>query len=113
MVRSLGASDMEGVKVGDILELDACVPRHQLAYHEEVHGRPCPRVEMDYDNGIAAAVALLQLQPQTAGLACEALSIACEGESPDYRWTILTRIATSLRSPAVTDWLHPKAEPHG
>jgi hypothetical protein len=92
------------IRPGQILEEPPCLPWETLEIIRAREGRPCPRVELDPDNQLAASVVMLSLREHTRPL----IGPLTSGMSKTERHRTFVRAAAALQSEAVIDWLTPK-----
>lgn len=88
---------------------EPCVQRYLLPIIEETEGRPCPRVELHPDNGLAADLAALLLQPrEQQGLLQPLFEAACEEMSAGDQLTLIHRVYGAVQSPRIVRLVQPK-----
>lgn len=84
---------------GDLVKLRACVPDWELELIQQREGRPCPRVELEPENGDASALTFLSEHTALFGAYWGA---ATEDMTARERKSLVDRIAGALTHPAMT-----------
>lgn len=108
--RFLRLHDVDEVKVGTTLTLPPCEPDAILAVISEKYGRPCPRVELDPENGPAASLASLTLSSHLNPLVAPLYEAATVDFTADQRISMIHRIVAALQDDRIIDLLEAQRE---
>jgi len=94
-------------EVGSHFETDPCMSPEHLESQEVHSGRPCPRVELDPGNEVAAELFWAALHEQTRPYAQELAGALTAEMDPEQRAGILRRAIAQLASERVVKLLAP------
>lgn len=93
------------VGVGELVRLDPCIP---ASWPYARPDRPCPRVELDPQNTVAADLVLAALPEHTRPLMPAFMRARLAGLPADHRRRVTLRVVRALHSEPVSRWLYPK-----
>lgn len=108
--RFLRLHDVDEVKVGTVLTLPTCEPEPVLALIREKYGRPCPRVELDVENGPAASLASLVISSHLSPLIDPLYEAATVDLTAEQRLALVYRVIHALQDSRVVDLLQAQRE---
>lgn len=97
------------VRAGEFIELPHCLKDDdELAKYPARFGRPCPRVELEPENGEAMTLLSMSIREDIRHFA-QPYFDAAHGNAPvDTRRRLLVRVTRTLTDRAVTDALYPQ-----
>lgn len=87
---------------------EPCIPTAHLERFAKMHGRPCPRVELEPENVGVAPIAMLALQPERWGWALPSLLADTQFQGP--RRYAVWRVISCIGDEAVTGRIEAKRE---
>lgn len=112
-LRELPENRGQVIEVGSRVAMPPCLPKHSLedaGQHWNKQGRPCPYIDLDPRNDVAAALVLNHLPEHTRPLTPALADAMLADASDDERADTLMRVSAALRSEAVIEKLYPLAD---
>jgi hypothetical protein len=85
-----------------------CLPESLLREIDAEHGRPCPRVQLAPQNGVAAELVSFLLDERLRPLAAELVRGRTRWMQSDERTLLILRLARALQDKHVAQALYPE-----